>query len=306
MPSAGGGQARLHGRRKLWLLLAALVLAWSLNYIFGKTAIAGFTAASNQPATAVVMVRMLIALAGLLIAPLLCSGWRVERVSARDFAFLALLGATGITANQYCFVVGLGKTSVAHASLMIALTPLVVLLMAAAAGQERITARKAAGMAIALGGVALLLTGAVRGTATLIGDLIVFGATASFAFYTVASKSVVGRFSTFGLNYYVYLLGTLFMLPVGGPLLRALHPGAITAMGWLSVLYMGLVGSIAAYLIYFEVMRSLSASEVAALSYLQPVVASAIGVLVFPAERITAGLLAGGAVILAGVWMCES
>src|ERR1035441_3038548 len=56
---------------------------------------------------------------------------------------LLLLGLLGVTLNQFFFIVGLSRTSVAHAAILIGLTPIQVLIIAGLRGQERITARKA-------------------------------------------------------------------------------------------------------------------------------------------------------------------
>jgi drug/metabolite transporter (DMT)-like permease len=55
--------------------------------------------------------------------------------------------------NQMFFVLGLARTSVAHAAIVIALTPMLVLLLVAGVGQKHITVPKGAGIAIALAGV---------------------------------------------------------------------------------------------------------------------------------------------------------
>jgi drug/metabolite transporter (DMT)-like permease len=71
----------------------------------------------------------------------------------RDFWRLALLGVGGVTLNQLFFTLALERTSVAHGSLIIATTPVSILLIASLLGQERITPLKALGMALALASV---------------------------------------------------------------------------------------------------------------------------------------------------------
>ena len=73
----------------------------------------------------------------------------------------------------------------AHAAILIGLTPIQVLIIAGLRGQERITARKAAGMAIALAGVAVLKAFDPPGGAgaTWSGDFIVLLAGLAFALF---------------------------------------------------------------------------------------------------------------------------
>jgi drug/metabolite transporter (DMT)-like permease len=295
-----------HPRYLFWLL-ALLVLAWSGNYIAVKVAIAGLAkAGAPDPGVAAVGTRVIIsALTFLALPPFLGEFGRVQRLNRRELTYMLLLAASGITGNQYFFVTGVGKTSVAHSSLVIALIPIFVLLMAAVAGQERITTLKIAGIAIAFAGLIELLHTARGGSATLGGDLTVLGATVTFSFYTVLSKSAVGRFSTFTLNYYVYVLGALLTLPL---LWRALYQTPWKLVGpaaWAGVLYLALLGSVVAYLIYYAAMKSMSASQVATLTYLQPVIASLLGAALLPGEALTASLVLGGTIILIGVYLVE-
>ncbi|MHB8734802.1 MAG: DMT family transporter [Terriglobales bacterium] len=291
---------------RLRLLLAVLVLAWSLNYIFGKVAIHAFAAATPHPAVAVVGLRGVAAAALLiLLQPLLGAHGRLPRLRGSEWGLMLGLGATGITLNQYCFVTGLGRTSVAHAALIVAITPILVLLLAALRRQERVTWGKALGMALSLGGVAALFWKTTGGTATRTGDLIVLAGSAAFAVYTVAGKDVAHRFSSFALNYFIYGLGALLLLPLTLPALLQTRWAAVPWAGWGAVAYMACIGSVLAYVIYFEAMKTLSASAVSALSYLQPVIAALIGALVLTGEAITPGLVLGGTVVLVGVYLTE-
>src|SRR4029077_17085407 len=97
----------------------------------------------------------------------------------RGWPTLLALGVFGVTMNQFFFMVGLSRTSVSHSALLIGMTPIFVLLIAAAIRQEKMTFRKALGMLIAIGGVLVLNTLPGRDTTpgagpTLLGDFYVF------------------------------------------------------------------------------------------------------------------------------------
>ncbi len=293
-------------RHRGWRLpawLAALILAWSFNYIFGKWAIRGLAPASTAPAVDASGLRICIA-AVILCLLALHPRLRPRRITRREIVMLALLGLSGVTLNQFFFVWGLHYTTVAHAALMFSLTPVFVLALAAACGQERPTWVRVAGMIIAVAGTALVVWRGSTGGATPLGDVIELGSAAAFAYYTVAGKDSVARFDTLSFTFYTYLFGALLMLPLVLPAMAHTRWRAVTAMGWGSVAYMALAGSLAAYFIFYDVMKRLSAFQVAALQYLQPVVASLAAVYLL-AEPLTAGLVAGGAIILGGVYLAE-
>jgi drug/metabolite transporter (DMT)-like permease len=58
------------------------------------------------------------------------------------------------------------------------------------------------------------------------------------------------------------------------------------------------------YVLFAYALTELAASRVAAFNYLQPVIASSLGIWVL-SEKLTAKVLIGGALILAGVYLTE-
>ena len=286
----------------LYALLLLMVAFWSGNYIGGKIALREFPA--------LLLAALRIGIAGLAMLPLYI--WERARStpkkrSRRDVLHLLLLGLIGAALNQLFFIVGLSRTSVAHAALLIGLTPVQVLVIAALRGQERVTARKAAGMAIALAGVAVLTSfeSSAGSGATLPGDAIVLLGGFCFALFTVFGKELTGRYSAITVNTYAYVGGGVVLLPLifwGAARHYLSHAGAAA---WLSAIYMALFPSVAAYLIYYHALAHMTASRVSAFSYLQPVFASIMGVAIL-GESLGAAVIAGGVVILSGVYLAES
>jgi len=294
----------LNGTVVLYALIFLMVAFWSGNYIAGKIAL--------RELSPLFLAGLRIGLAGVTMLPLYA--W--ERVRKRDRSLtvaarhdvvrLLLLGLLGVTLNQFFFIVGLSRTSVAHAAILIGLTPIQVLIIAALRGQERITARKAVGMAIALAGVAVLkaFEPAAGAGATWLGDFFIFLTGLCFALFTVFGKEVTQQYSTITMNTYAYVGGAVALLPL--TLWEAAHQqlAHVSAGAWLAAIYMALFPSVIAYLIYYHALAHMAASRVSAFSYLQPVFASIMGVAIL-GESLGAPVIAGGLVILAGVYLAE-
>jgi len=287
----------------LYLLIAAMVLFWSANYIIGKIAL--------RELPPLLAGGLRVAMAGVFMLPVYASqrggatSW-----SRRDLPMLVYLGVFGVTLNQLFFMIGLSQTSVAHSALLIAMTPIFVLLIAAIAKQERITLRKAAGMLIAFGGVGILNLLPVTGPRppcsqpTVVGDVFIFLAAATFALFTVIGKTVSLRLSGVTVNTFSYLTGAVALAPIAIWQGRDFAFARVSAAGWMSLVYMALFSSVICYMIYYYALGHISASRVAAFSYLQPVIATLMAAAVLR-ERVTLPLIAGGAVIFAGVFLTE-
>lgn len=284
---------------RLYLLLSLMLLFWSFNYVVGKVALREF------PPMLLVALRM--SLSGVLILPIYL--WRNSEsgpsLNWSELRVLLPLGILGIGGNQLFFTLGLARTSVAHAAIVIATTPLLVLLLAAAIGQERVTAGRLLGMAVAFGGIVVLQTGHTPGsTATLLGDLYVFLGAASLAAFTVLGKPISSRLGGVTVNTVAYVGAGLLVIPFIFQQSFQFHFGSVSSEGWWSIFYMAAFSSVISYLIYCHALRHIAASRVSGFSYLQPVLATLMAVPLLR-EPVSPGLLVGGSLALAGVVMTE-
>jgi len=96
----------------------------------------------------------------------------------------------------------------------------------------------------------------------------------------------------------------LLMIPFAARSVRQIRWDSVSPGAWGGLAFMVVLGTVVAYLFYAFALTELSASRVAAFAYLQPVVAALLGVWLLR-ERITPTVLAGGALILSGVYLAE-
>ena len=287
----------MKGQPYLYALIVLMIGFWSANYIIAKIALREF------PPLLLTGVRTTLAGAIMLVI----RGARPYRLPP-DFLRLAVLGLFGVALNQLCFVVGLGNTTVAHASIIVSLGPILVLLIAAGMKQEKLTGRKLVGMSLAIAGVALLKAlqdNAGPARATWFGDIFIFLSTLSFALFTVFGKPVTRLYSSTTVNTFAYVGGAIALSPVT-IWQAAAHPlSRISLAAWICAGYMALFPSVIAYLIYYYALTHIAPSRLAAFSYLQPVFAMLLA-LILLGEHLTVPVLTAGAVILSGVYITES
>ena len=122
---------------RLYSLIGLMTFLWALNFIVAKFAL--------RQIPPLMAVGFRTGLAGLLIWPIYFWERQTKGVAAwtrSDVPMLIFLGMFGVTLNQLFFVLGIGHTSVAHAAIMIGMTPILVLAIACAIGQELLSAAK--------------------------------------------------------------------------------------------------------------------------------------------------------------------
>lgn len=287
----------------LYGLIGCMVLFWSGNYIAAKIALRA------MPPLLVTSLR--ITLAGFFILPFYFrqqSNARTrDRWSRREAPSLIALGVLGVMFNQLLFVLGISLTSVAHAGMMIALTPLCVLTLAVWMGMERITWACALGMLTALAGVAVLETfrggaGAARPSAS--GDIIVFLGAVTFSLFTVFNKRIALRRTGTTVNTFAYAGSAILLIPLTAFELSRHNISHAGFAAWAALVYMAAFSSVSAYLIYSWALSRVPASQLAAFSYMQPLIAIVLAAFILN-EAITPPIAGAGILILGGVAIIE-
>lgn len=281
-------------------LMLVTTFCWASNIVAGKEALRGFDA------LALAQLRMAGAAILYIVLYLAWRGRPKLRLSKREWGMLSLMALTGITLNQVCFIGGLARTSVTHTGLIQAIGPVIVLLLSASMAMEALTRRKLLGMTISFVGVALLLIERPEqgSGANWLGDIIVIAAGVFFAYYTILLKKYAHRFDPLTSNALVFALGALFLFPFCAHSIVRTRWNLIPPHAWWGLAYMVLFGSFVAYLIYAFALESLSASNVAAFAYLQPLMAALMGIWLL-GEKVSLSAVIGGALILVGVYFTE-
>lgn len=291
----------LKQRAGLYALVVLMIAGWAGNYVVGKIALQAFSP--------VLLFCLRISMAGVLILPVYL--WERRRRpepswTLRDVTQLVVLGLLGVALNQFLFVVGLSRTSVAHSSIFANMTPILILLLASARGLERLTGWKLLGVTVALAGVVLLrkLDTNSHGEATLLGDFLTFCGALAFSIFTVLAKPQTKRYGGITVNTFAYAGGGLLMAPVTLWQAAGFNFRAVPLSAWAAVFYMAFLPSVICYLIYYYALARMEASRLAAFSYLQPVLAIVFGILVLQ-EHVTFALVVSGLVIFIGVYITE-
>jgi drug/metabolite transporter (DMT)-like permease len=224
-----------------------------------------------------------------------------EPLTARDWVSLALLGIVGHFCYQFFFIGGLALTSVANSSLMLAATPVVIALISAAFGQERISPLHWLGAGLSILGIYIVIgQGISLGSGTLKGDLYMFVAVCCWAVYTLGAGPLMRRHSPVGVTGLSMAIGTVIYVPVMLPRLFAVDWTVVGLLTWAALVYSALFALCVAYTIWYVAVREIGSARTSVYSNLIPLVAMMTAV-VFLDEPLSAGKLGGAAAVLVGV-----
>jgi drug/metabolite transporter (DMT)-like permease len=230
-------------------------------------------------------------------APLLAIVGRDGLRSAMTPA-IAGAGAIGFGGVILLQNVGIERTSVSHAALVVGAVPVLVALMAAGAGQGVARPSVWAGYALALAGVALV-AGAGGSGASLAGDALVFASVLLSASFIVVQPRLLAGQDPAAVTAVQFAAGALVALPVAAAFEGL--PGAPTVAGpVIGVVALAIAGTLLPFWLFAHGQSRVSARTAGAFINLEPLVGAAAGWLAF-GDAVATGQLLGAVAVLAGI-----
>lgn len=279
-------------------LIAATVF-WSGNFVVGR-ALRG----EIEP-LALNFWRWLIA--ALVLSPFvwraLVAQWPVIRAHT---GYVFLLGLNGLAVPHTCSYVALQTTSPVSALLMLILMPVFVALGAWRFFGQPIARLQFAGIALAMFGAASILVRWDIGVITRLqfnhGDLWMLPAVLCASAHTLLlKKTPVG--ATQGPLLLASMIAALLLM---APMVAWMGVGALAEVAgvWPSALYVGVLASAAAFFLWNRGVSQMGPERAAPMMYMMPVYASVLSA-VFIGEGVQGYQMAGGVLVLAGLWMAR-
>jgi drug/metabolite transporter (DMT)-like permease len=289
------GNETRHGDRTLPLLAVwGTVLFWGLSFVSSKTILN-----SGVPPMTMVCIRFIIATVVLNI--FLRRFDPSARLRKKDILPLVVSGAFGVTIYFFFEARGIKLTSASHASLIIAVIPVVTLLAEVVFYRARVSLLTIAGVVLSVVGVVFVVWrpgSGGQGGVSLAGDLFMFGACISWVIYIILSRNLHKRLSDIAITAYQSLFGTIFLIPLA--LLEVRQWVPITLVAGLNLAYLALFCSALSNFLYVYSLSRLGPVAVSPYINLIPVV-GVVGGVVLLGETLFWTQIAGGVVILAGV-----
>lgn len=284
----------MENRLTLYVKLVLATIFW------GGTFIAGRVAASTLDPLVIAFLRFLTA--SILLAAFLTIGresWK--KLNWKQFALVLGGGLTGIVAYNMFFFSGLKIIEANRASLIVALNPAAILIVAGLLGMERITSQRITGILIALLGVWVVLSNgrvADIGESLGFGELFILGCVVSWVAYTIIGRILVQEFSPLQFTTYSSVAGCLGLFIPAMMSMRAGVDFRLDAI--LAILFLGAFGTALAFVWYYDGVKNLGATRAGIFINLVPVWGILLSALLL-AEQIQITSIMGGIVILTGV-----
>jgi drug/metabolite transporter (DMT)-like permease len=275
--------------RRGWLLFAAMGVIWGIPYLLIKVAVAELSPAS--------LVLLRTVTGALLLLPVAAARGAIPPLRPH-WRWVLVYTVVEVAVPWMLLSDAERHISSSLAGLLVAAVPFIGALLALTGGDDRVDARRTAGLLVGFLGVATLVGFDVSGgNLGAVGEIAVV--TVGYALGPVIIARRLGGVPAVGVVTASLVLTAIVYAPVGVAQLPQ-HAPSVQVM--LAVAALGVVCTAVAFLLFFALIAEVGPVRATVITYVNPAVALALGVLVL-GEPFTAGAAAGFVLILAGSFL---
>ena len=272
--------------------LVALAAVWGASYLFMRYAV--------PQLGPVRLIELRVLVGGLLLSAFLAvtRGSIDWRRHWKDFLFV---GAIGIAMPFVLIATALTSIDASTAAILNALSPLFTAVIAALWIRDPLTLPKLAGITLCVVGTMVLVgwTPTPMTTQQLIGASMSVAATALYGLSNVYTKVRLKNAGAMGTSVGTLLLAALVLAPIALVTPAPQSITEVTPMVWIATLFLALLSTAIAFIWYYRLIADVGPVKSITVTLLVPIFGMIWGV-IFLGEPVSAGRIAGCAIILAG------
>ncbi|WP_432735674.1 DMT family transporter [Maridesulfovibrio sp. FT414] len=283
--------------RAPFLWLAILGLLWGANFIFMKIG------SASLGSTQIVWLRLVFG--ALVLSPFLPEVFRAIQSRKKLLMHVAMIALFANILTFHCFMEGTSRLNSGIAGVLSGTVPLLTAMLAALTlPEERISGPKLLGILLSFGGIIFIVhpwNNLGSGTLNGAGYMLLGGIGYASAFVYARKNLVDTGVAAISLAALQMLLAAVFYAPLTDwtgitGITDSWTVAASVAVG------LGVLGSGFAYVIYYGLIQSIGAVATSSVSYLPPVVALCMGIVIL-GETPEPGQLAGCAMVVSGIFL---
>lgn len=285
---------------RIWALIAAFVvqLIYGLTFTFANDVIDG----GYIKPFGFILVRLIGATALFWVFSLFTKSEKIDR---KDFLTFFLASIFGIALNMLTFFKGLEYTTPINASVIMIITPIIVLILSSFFLNEKITPLKIVGIAIGFSGAVVL---SVYGKSSQVGDNIMLGNflvfinAVSYSIYLIIIKKLTAKYHPFTFIKWLFLFGLILVIPFGYQELSEVHWPNFSNYTYFAVIFVIVGATFGTYLLNPLALRHLKASTVSTFIYIQPVIAGVFAI-IMGSDNLNSIKIIASVLIFLGVYL---
>ena len=229
-----------------------------------------------------------------------------EKIDRKDLILFIICAVFGMVLNMNMFFKGLELSTPINSSVVITLSPVLLLILSAIFLKEKITWFKGIGIGLGLAGaLALILFGAQsqpNAPNIPLGNILFIVNAASYSMYLILVKPLVAKYSSITLMKYLFLFAFIINIPIGLNQFMEVNWSSLGLAEVSQMLFVVIGTTVLTYLFNIYALKQLSPSTIGAFIYLQPVLASAFAI-ALGADSLSTLRIGAAVLIFIGVFL---
>lgn len=228
-----------------------------------------------------------------------------EKMEKADFKKILVLSVFGVAINQMLFYKGLNMTTPINASIIMTSNPIVVLLLTAFILKEKISGSKIFGLILGISGALMLMLVNKNfsfGSDTIVGDILVFINSTSWAFYLILVKPLMKKYNSVTILKWVFLVGLFYITPFSITEFKLINWSTMPMTIYWCIAFVVIGTTYFAFLFNTYALKELSPSVASIYIYMQPFLASLIAIAIGQ-DNLDPIKVSSGMLIIAGVFL---
>ena len=230
-----------------------------------------------------------------------------EKVEKQDYLKILAAAFLGYFVTQLTFLVAIPDVTPMHCSIISSMSPIYTMFIAAIVLKEPLSWQKAGGVALSLCGILFLILNNASGSSgitesTLSGIFLMFLNSLSFSLYLGIFKPVIAKYSVVTFMKWIFLFSALMSLPLS---FREVFSFGWTQIPTEQMWELGYLIVFATFMSYFLIpfgQKRIRPTLVSMYSYIQPIIATVISVIIgmdmLTWQKVLAAALVFGGVIV--------
>jgi len=283
---------------QFFLMMMLAIVFWALAFPFIQI---GLDRLSFINLT---IMRFFVVCVTFLILVVLKRNW-FSKIYKKDIPSIFLLGFFGVMVYHFGLNYGEQYITAGAASLIIATSPVYIVILAAVFLKEKITFFKFLGILLALFGVIIISILGKQGEKiqiqTAFAAIAVLIAAIVSAFYTITGKKLLSRYNGLSLTAYAILFGSIILIPLSifnSSLINEVSN--MQSVTWFAVIFLGVFSTVIGYGIWYMALEIKTASEISVYLYAIPVLSTIASYILFK-DAITIFFILGGIFVIIGI-----
>ncbi|WP_298349997.1 DMT family transporter [uncultured Dokdonia sp.] len=229
-----------------------------------------------------------------------------EKIDRKDWWRIILCALFGMTINMLMFFKGLQLSTPINSSVVITLSPVILLILSALFLKEKITWLKGSGIAIGLVGALILILFGAKTQANApnipLGNTLFIINAIAYSVYLILVKPLTAKYASVTLMKWFFLIAVFTNAPIALPQFlevqwSSLPPSVIGVM-----LFVVIGTTYLTYLFNVFALRQLKPSTIGAFIYLQPLIATLVAI-ILGADSLTTIRIVAASLIFLGVYL---